>query len=69
MIVHRCLQCGKININRIAGDDSENELLTLLQKKSLSIETVNTLQHNAIDMLGSESEQEVRKQLFGVTKN
>jgi len=33
MVVHRCLNCGKISYNRIAGDDNTYALLTLLSDK------------------------------------
>jgi DNA-directed RNA polymerase subunit RPC12/RpoP len=49
-LVHVCEKCGKISLNRIAGDDDANAILEIL-KKSANYE---------------EDEKEVRKQLFGV---
>jgi hypothetical protein len=36
MLIHRCAGCGKININRVAGDDNP-ELLYGLSKSSLEL--------------------------------
>jgi len=32
MIIHLCLQCGKISCNRIAGDDNSYVITQLLEK-------------------------------------
>lgn len=37
MIVHKCLCCGKLSPNRIAGDDNEYQILSVL-KESISID-------------------------------
>ena len=34
MIVHKCLSCGKISSNRIAGDDFTDAILSLVMKQS-----------------------------------
>lgn len=34
MIVHRCLSCGKISPNRIAGDDFTDAILELILNES-----------------------------------
>jgi DNA-directed RNA polymerase subunit RPC12/RpoP len=31
MIVHRCIECGKLSINRIAADDNSDQLLVIFQ--------------------------------------
>jgi hypothetical protein len=31
-LVHRCRRCGKVNTNRIAGDDDENALQELARR-------------------------------------
>lgn len=33
MIVHKCMNCGKINRNRIAGDDDSKTILMLCEEK------------------------------------
>ena len=58
MIVHVCSGCGKISLNRIAGDDSEAEILKLLEKpKKLKLEEIK--------ILGLEDKEKVERQLFG----
>jgi hypothetical protein len=32
MIIHQCLNCGKLSPNRIAGDDNEYQILCILRK-------------------------------------
>jgi hypothetical protein len=59
MIVHQCQKCGKISLNRIAGDDSEKEILKLL-------ETPKKLELEKIRILSLEDKEEVKRQLFGV---
>jgi len=31
--VHRCLSCGKVSLNRIAGDDNPETILSLVNPK------------------------------------
>ena len=66
MIVHICTICGKININRIAGDDSEETILSLLQQKSSPKKMSEILKRMDIDLLDKTHESQVRKQLFGI---
>ena len=37
MIIHRCLNCDKLSPNRIAGDDCEYTVMTIL-KESINID-------------------------------
>lgn len=60
MIVHRCVRCGKISKNRIAGDDNEYSLISLLEKT----EDIDH-QKKHIDLLMSENKKLVRFILFG----
>ncbi|MEI6499004.1 MAG: RNHCP domain-containing protein [bacterium] len=32
MLVHRCIKCQKISLNRIAGDDDEDEIINIYNK-------------------------------------
>jgi hypothetical protein len=36
MIVHKCLRCGKLSPNRIAGDDNTFTLCSLIEKPDQS---------------------------------
>ena len=58
MIVHRCLSCSKISINRIAGDDDAYIVLTLIAPMNYSLQ-------NDIRLLTKEDEKEIRSCLFG----
>ncbi len=61
MIVHKCEKCGKISINRIAGDDSAEEILKILNKKdSLTADIPKD-----ISILTKNDENEVKRQLLG----
>lgn len=55
-IVHRCLKCGKISRNRIAGDDNPQSLLLLLDNPIKLIKT---------QILTHEDRESVLSALFG----
>jgi len=65
MVVHVCTKCKKLNINRIAGDDDEKVILSLLSQTEISDEIQTTLSTSTIKLLTIKDESEVRKQLFG----
>jgi len=66
MIIHRCLKCGKISINRIAGDDSPAAIWKVFRKSAqLSSEVVKKLAQRGIVPLRETDRDEVEKQLFG----
>ena len=56
MLIHQCRKCGKVSINRIAGDDSTKDLLKLLESDFAA---------EGINVLDRKSEEEVRRQLYG----
>jgi len=66
MIVHICMNCGKININRIAGDDNEHTVLTLLNISQIPAETFSKIQLQGIKVLNKQDTEEVQRQLFGI---
>jgi hypothetical protein len=52
MIVHKCLSCGKISSNRIAGDDFTDSMLSLVLQEDnknnlLTIKDIKEI-HNAL---------------------
>jgi len=61
MIVHRCDKCGKISLNRIAGDDDPKEILKILEQTNTSL---YDLPKN-IAVLTKKDKDEVKKQLLG----
>jgi len=67
MLVHRCVSCEKISINRIARDDSEPAILHVFEQSQVLDEaTQQSLTRQGITILGTEDGDEVRRQLFGV---
>lgn len=57
-IVHKCMKCKYISLNRIAGDDDPEEILKIFYKSSnLTIEGINKLKQDDFE--------ELRTQLFG----
>jgi len=66
MIIHKCTSCGKISINRIAGDDNPYEILEVWENSQKSItDLVGQLQEEKIKMLTKEDKKEIVNQLFG----
>lgn len=65
MIVHECSSCYKISPNRIAGDDNEYQILSLLHS-SLSLEKskLNRITSFGIDIITNE--KTVLISLFGI---
>ncbi len=64
MLVHKCQKCAKISINRIAGDDSPQEILTVFEK-GLNLESADLFNDSEVFVLKDKDRVVVRKQLFG----
>ncbi|MEA3344208.1 MAG: RNHCP domain-containing protein [Patescibacteria group bacterium] len=67
MIIHKCISCGKISINRIASDDNSNAILKVFEesKKLNSIER-KQLQEKEIYLLTNQDKEKILIQLFGL---
>lgn len=65
MLIHKCTKCGKVNINRIAGDDDPDEILKIYKSSEENIELKEKLKKEDINLLDNSSETEIKKQLFG----
>lgn len=66
MLIHCCLQCGKININRIARDDPEQSILDIFQSSlSLSQDARQQIDKQNIRLLNEDDALQVSIQLFG----
>jgi hypothetical protein len=66
MLIHACVECGKISINRIAADDNTDRILDLLAASaSLDPETRAAVESDDIEILGPDDEEIVRTRLFG----
>jgi len=67
MLIHRCLGCGKLSINRIAADDDSNVLYKVFEASfRLDNYTRDRLRADGIDILGIGDEKIVKTQLFGL---
>lgn len=58
MIVHLCLNCGKISCNRIAGDDNSYAIISLLDNST-------KLSSRGVRLLTQKDKQEVLIALYG----
>ena len=66
MVVHLCLNCGKISCNRIAGDDNSYIVTCLIAESSnLGKEIITRLISQGIRLLTPEDKQEVLTSLYG----
>jgi DNA-directed RNA polymerase subunit RPC12/RpoP len=68
MLVHRCLECGKVSANRIAADD-DSLLIFRLYADSMKIEQSikDRIEAAGVSLLDARHEGIVRAQLFGKT--
>ncbi len=66
MLIHLCLACQKISINRVARDDSEHKILEIFsQSFGLNSSTRQELDNASIYLLTETDEPELSTQLFG----
>jgi hypothetical protein len=65
MLVHECVDCESVSINRIAGDDDSETLIAVFHS-SLDAERAYLYSRYEIEMLGREAMQEVLVQLKGL---
>lgn len=67
MLAHKCTECGKLAINRIAADDDADLLLDTFERSlELDSRQLAELMDEQILILGSGDEDLVRSRLFGV---
>ncbi len=66
MLVHQCLECGKLSINRIAADDIDDYIYDVF-RSSLQLTSAfrRTCLQNDIQLLQAEDEPVVQARLFG----
>jgi DNA-directed RNA polymerase subunit RPC12/RpoP len=66
MLVHLCLDCGTLAINRIAADDHPQDILSVLAASpTLTARTPHLFRQNDITLLQPEQAALVERQLFG----
>ncbi len=66
MLIHACMDCGKISINRIAADDDAEMVMSIYQRSlrtALSMDAV--LEESEIERLCESDEEIVHARLFG----
>ncbi len=69
MLVHQCLDCGKISINRIAADDDGDRIMEIYEASlHSSLQLEDPLDENAIRLLGPHDRRIVEAQLAGLVK-
>jgi hypothetical protein len=67
MLIHLCLVCQKISINRLARDDLEHTILGVFSgSPGLDANLKSRLTRNDIYLLTESDRQELETQLFGV---
>ena len=64
MLVHACVDCATVSINRIAADDDPESILSIFQS-SLDIDQDDFYDQQGITMLDVEDTGVVHTQLFG----
>jgi len=66
MLIHECSQCRKISLNRISGDDSSEEILSLFElSREISSEKGKELEKRGIYVCKEKDREEITAQLFG----
>lgn len=64
MLVHQCANCGKISINRIAGDDDPSAIMRVFNcSLKIPLNIKKELEKQGIDLLKEEDRKEIEKQL------
>lgn len=66
MVVHLCLSCGKVSLNRIAGDDNPYVITCLLKERnSLGKGVITKLTSQGIMLLNKDNKKDVLTALYG----
>lgn len=66
MVIHKCVKCGGISINRLAADDDEGSVLGIFSaSKDINNDDKKNLLEKGINVLGKEDKKDVFTGLFG----
>lgn len=66
MLIHQCVECARLSINRIAADDDPDRILELFESsQSLDSEMRERLDKGGIALLDPMDKSLIRDQLFG----
>ena len=67
MIIHQCLNCGKLSPNRIAGDDNEYQVLSILKESvNLNEDITTRLRNIGLEPITTFNNEEAFVSLFGI---
>jgi hypothetical protein len=70
MLIHRCKECGKLSINRIAADDITERLLEIFHTSmGTDAPTRDQLKSTGIHLIQEDEAWMVTRQLNGIMKN
>ena len=66
MLIHECMACDSLSINRIAADDDYESILEVFKTSLQNSNQFRTrVEADGIIMLNAEDDESVRSQLFG----
>jgi hypothetical protein len=66
MLIHECIECQTLSINRIAADDDSENILNIFQDSFLyGHQTRQSCEGQGIVMLGANATEMIYKQLYG----
>jgi DNA-directed RNA polymerase subunit RPC12/RpoP len=66
MIIHKCVRCGKISINRILAEDNPDEIMKVFELgEKIDEEQKKKLENGGIGVLENKDREEVKTQVFG----
>lgn len=66
MLIHLCMDCHILSINRIAADDDSEAILTIFQDSlTYRIHWQIRCSQQGIDLLGAKDKEMVYQQLYG----
>jgi hypothetical protein len=66
VIIHQCLTCGRLSPNRIAGDDNEYRILSVIKESINLNENITTQFKNmGLEPITSSNKEEALISLFG----
>lgn len=64
MLIHQCVRCGEISINRLAGDDNSDVVMKIFEHSlNMPKELRKRLKKEHIDILAEQNREEVKRQL------
>jgi hypothetical protein len=67
VIIHQCLNCGKTSPNRIAGDDNEYRILSILKESvNLNADITTRLRNIGLEPITTSNKEEAFISLFGI---